>query len=275
MLSRESVMYKEPLSVLLVDDEKPFVKVLSLQLSEEYGFHTTIAYSGTEAIEILKNARRGFDVILLDYKMPDMNGLNVLQWMLEQKNMTPVIMLTAAGSEGVAVEAMKLGAYDYLRKEQIDVPHLVLDIQAVHERHLFRVERAVEEERAREMSLNKEATDKMRDVINAIAPTLNDTFAQIAAEIETKTEKAIQSLPAEARNELASSLSEIQRQLRRLETGVRGLLSLFRIVHARHTEAIELESIKKEFETQVRQGAPEIPEAQVLEQRLKERRDNA
>ena len=267
-------MYKEPLSILLVDDEKPFVKVLALQLSEEYGFHTTIAYSGAEAIEILKNARRGFDVILLDYKMPDVNGLNVLQWMLEEKNLTPVIMLTAAGSEGVAVEAMKLGAYDYLRKEQIDVPHLVLDIQAVHERHLFRIERAIEEEQAKEMGLNKEATDKMRDVINAITPTLNDTFAQIAGEIDMRTQKAVAQLPAGARQEVTASLNEIQRQVKRLETGVRGLLSLFRIVHARHSETPELEVIKQEFESEVRRAEEGHVESPVLEQRLKERREN-
>ncbi|MBI4427932.1 MAG: response regulator [Ignavibacteriales bacterium] len=268
-------MYKEPLSILLVDDEKTFVKVLALQLSEEYGFHTTIAYSGAEAIEILKNARRGFDVILLDYRMPDVNGLNVLQWMLEAKNLTPVIMLTAAGSEGVAVEAMKLGAYDYLRKEQIDVPHLVLDIQAVNERHLFRIERAIEEERSKEMGLNKEATDKMRDVINAITPTLNDTLAQIGAEIDLRAQKAVAQLPADARPEIAASLQEIQKQVRRLETGVRGLLSLFRIVHARHTETIELETIKREFESEVHRVEVGPIESPVLEQRLKERRESS
>ena len=267
-------MYKEPLSILLVDDEKSFIKVLALQLSEEYGFHTTIAYSGGEAIEILKNARRGFDIILLDYKMPDVNGLNVLQWMLEQKNLTPVIMLTAAGSEGVAVEAMKLGAYDYLRKEQIDIPHLVLDIQAVNERHLFRVERAIEEERSKEMGLNKEATDKMRDVINAITPTLNDTFAQIAGEVDTRVEKAIAKLPEEARQEIKASLNEIQRQVKRLEMGVRGLLSLFRIVHARHSETPELEIIKQEFESKVRQATAGDGESPVLEQRLKVRTED-
>ena len=267
-------MYKEPLSVLLVDDEKSFVKVLALQLSEEYGFHTTMAYSGSEAIEILKNARRGFDVILLDYKMPDVNGLNVLQWMLEEKNLTPVIMLTAAGSEGVAVEAMKLGAYDYLRKEQIDVPHLFLDIQAVHERHLFRIERTIEEERAKEMGLNKEATDKMRDVINAITPTLNDTFAQISGEIDLRTQKAIAQLPEGARQNVSASLHEIQRQVKRLETGVRGLLSLFRIVHASHAETSELETIKREFESEVRRAEGSPVEAPILEQRLKERKEN-
>lgn len=264
-------MYKEPLSILLVDDEKSFVKVLALQLSEEYGFHTTLAYSGGEAIEILNNARRGFDVILLDYKMPDMNGLNVLQWMLEQKNLTPVIMVTAAGSEGVAVEAMKLGAYDYFRKEQIDVPHLVLDIQAVHERHLFRIERIIEAERAKEMSLNKEATDKMRDVINAITPTLNDTFAQLSAELDMRMSQTVSTLPDAPRQELTNSKNEIQKQLRRLETGVRGLLSLYKIVHAKHSETPELETIKKEFETNVRQTVTEQPDALVLEQRLKER----
>jgi DNA-binding response OmpR family regulator len=182
-------------------------------------------------------------------------------------------MLTAAGSEGVAVEAMKLGAYDYLRKEQIDVPHLALDIQAVHERHEFRVERVIEGERAKEMSLNKEATDKMRDVINAITPTLNDTFAQLSAELDIRMSRTVSTLPDAPRQVLTNSKNEIQKQLRRLETGVRGLLSLYKIVHARHSETPELETIKKEFEMNVRQSITEQPDALVLEQRMKESRD--
>ena len=106
-------MNQNKLNLLLVDDEETFVKVLALHLKDNYGYCTTIAFSGREAIKAIEESRTGFDVILLDYKMPEMNGLNVLQWMLEQKNQTPVVMLTGAGSEEVAVEALKLGAYDY------------------------------------------------------------------------------------------------------------------------------------------------------------------
>ncbi len=245
-------MYQEPLSVLLVDDEATFVSLLAEQLREELGFTTTYVTSGREAIEILQKARRGFSVILLDYLMPEMTGLNVLQWMHEQKHETPVVILTAAGSEEVAVEAMKLGAYDYLRKEHIDIQRLGLVIQSTHERHMFRVVKALEEERWREIGLNKEATDRVRDVLNAITPKLNDTVARITAAIETDAPRILQTLPKETQTQLQQLFADLHRQVGWLETGVKGLLSLYRILYARHTEAQEIETIRKEFEQTAR-----------------------
>lgn len=241
-------MYQEPLTVLLVDDEETFASILAEQLREEYGFQTSYCTSGREAIEALQHARRGFDVLLLDYRMPDITGLNVLQWMHEQKNETPVVLLTAAGSETVAVEAMKLGAYDYLRKEQVDLTRIALVVQSTHERHQFRVAKEMEDERWKEIGLNNQATDKVRDVLNALTPKINETFADIAATIDTDSEKALAELPENTQRELRTILNDIQRQVGWLETGVRGLLSLYRILYARHTEAGEIEKIKTEFE---------------------------
>ncbi len=241
-------MYQDPLTVLLVDDEESFANVISLQLREEYGFQTTVCSSGREAIEILQNARRGFDVVLLDYKMPDMSGLNVLQWMHEQKNETPVVILTAAGSESVAVEAMKLGAYDYVRKEHVDLPRIALVLQSTHERHMFRVAKQMEDDRWNEIGLNDEATDKVRDVLNALAPRINETFADLASTIDTDVEKALAPLPENTRRELRTIIGKIQRDVGWLETGVRGLLSLYRILYARHSETPEIDKIKIELE---------------------------
>jgi DNA-binding response OmpR family regulator len=244
-------MYQEPLSVLIVDDEETFARLLAEQLKDEYGFQTTYVTGGRDAIEALQQARRGFDAILLDYMMPDMTGLNVLQWMHEQKNETPVIILTAAGSEMVAVEAMKLGAYDYLRKEHVDLQRIALAVQAVHERHQLRIARAIEEERWREISLNSQATDKVREVLNALTPKLNETFAEIAAILDGRSEQLLSSLPNDLKREFRSIFGEIQKQVGWLETGVRGLLSLYRILYARHTETNEIERIKSELERDI------------------------
>src|SRR5512140_423859 len=154
-------MGHESLNILLVDDEETFVKMLAFHLKDHYGYRTTSVNSGREAVEMIEQTRSGFDVILLDYMMPDMNGLNVLQWMLEQKNLTPVIMLTAAGSEHIAVEALKLGAYDYVRKELIDINHLDILIRGTHERHMYRVSELMEQEKMKEMALNNDATERV------------------------------------------------------------------------------------------------------------------
>lgn len=247
-------MYQEPIAVLVVDDEETFARILAEQLTEEYGFQATHVGGGREAIEALQNARRGFDVVLLDYKMPEVTGLNVLQWMHEQKNETPVVLLTAAGSETVAVEAMKLGAYDYLRKENVDLPRIALVIQATHERHLFRIAKIMEEERWKEIGLNNQATDKVRDVLTAIGPKINETFAAIGYTVENDAEEALAKLPEQEREAFKKIFKEIQTQVGWIEVGVRGLLSLYRILYARHTESKEIEQIKKEMEQKVSNG---------------------
>jgi len=99
--------------VLLVDDEEEYVHVLSNRLIKR-DFHVSTALSGLEAIQILR--REDFDVAVLDLKMEDMDGIEVLKIF---KKMTPemeVIMLTGHGSEKPAREGIELGAFDYLTK---------------------------------------------------------------------------------------------------------------------------------------------------------------
>ncbi len=127
------------LRILLVDDEEPLRNILRKYLESTDKFECTECESGEDAVGLLN--RLQFDVIILDYKMQGISGLNVLQTMSEQKNETPVLMLTAAGSENIAVEAMKLGAYDYIRKDQLDLEHLPIILNGIHERYLFRKER--------------------------------------------------------------------------------------------------------------------------------------
>lgn len=139
-------------TLLMVDDDDAFRIAMKQAISESGKYKVRSADSGESALEALQHDQ--FDVIVLDYRMPGISGLNVLQWMHEQKIDTPVVMMTAAGSESVAVEAMKLGAYDYVRKEQIDIDHIGILIDGVVERHLFRKEKEHREaiEREREKS---------------------------------------------------------------------------------------------------------------------------
>lgn len=106
-------MIKIPTKILLVDDEKDFVEMLSMRLSEA-GEDVIAAYSGQECLE--KLAQSPVDVVILDIKMPGMDGIQTLR---EIKGMFPlveVILLTGHGTTETAVEGMKLGAFDYLLK---------------------------------------------------------------------------------------------------------------------------------------------------------------
>lgn len=241
-------MDREPLSVLLVDDEGFFISLIASQLQDEYGYKVDTAFTGREAVDKIAKAKRAYDVILLDYMMPEMSGLNVLQWMHEQKNETPVVMLTAAGSENVAVEAMKMGAYDYLRKEHIDVQRLAIIIQATHERRQFRIARELEIEKEREIRLNLEATEKVRRILNALSPRLNDDFAAIGVELDLRTKLIREMLKDQGKQELEAMVRELKSRVSSIENGVKGLLSLYKVMYARHSEEGEIETIRGEVE---------------------------
>lgn len=102
-----------PTRVMIVDDEKDFVEILSLRLNE-IGEKVWIAYNGKECLDKLETEK--IDVVILDIKMPGMDGIEVLKIIKKQHPLVEVILLTGHGSAETAVEGMKLGAFDYLLK---------------------------------------------------------------------------------------------------------------------------------------------------------------
>jgi DNA-binding NtrC family response regulator len=101
------------IGVLLVDDEIAYVNVLFNRLSKR-GFDVGKASSGSEAFQILR--QRSFDVAVLDLKMADMDGIEVLKILKKMAPEMVVIMLTGHGSAKAAHDGIRHGAYDYLTK---------------------------------------------------------------------------------------------------------------------------------------------------------------
>ena len=116
--------------VLLVDDEEPFVKNMA-RILKVRGFDVSTALDGHEAMNAVKYAG-GFDVVVLDIKMPGMDGIEVLGEIKKQAPDTEVIMLTGHATLESGVQAMRKGAYDYLMKP-CDIDDLVEKIQEAHE----------------------------------------------------------------------------------------------------------------------------------------------
>ena len=100
-------------NVLIVDDEKNIRLTLSSTL-EAFNIASDTARSGKEALQ--KLAEKSFQLILLDLKLPDLDGLEVLRLVTDQYPDLKVIIMTAYGSIEAAVEAMKTGAVDFLQK---------------------------------------------------------------------------------------------------------------------------------------------------------------
>ena len=100
-------------NILVIDDEQNIRTALTRCLRAE-GYEVTVAVNGEDGLEKLN--KEDFHLILLDMKLPGMDGIEVLRRIREYHSFTPVIMITAYGTVESAVEAMKLGAVDYLNK---------------------------------------------------------------------------------------------------------------------------------------------------------------
>jgi DNA-binding NtrC family response regulator len=115
--------------LLLVDDEVGYLEVLSKRLTHR-GYNVTTASSGAEAIRALRNWE--FDLAVVDLKMEDMDGIEVLKVLKRMDPALHVIILTGHGSERAARDGIAHGAFDYLIKP-IGLDPLVARIQAAFE----------------------------------------------------------------------------------------------------------------------------------------------
>jgi len=109
-------------TILVVDDERSMREFLSIMLEKE-GYKVVAMDNGNDALDYIRksgdpltDSGHGFDLIITDIKMPKVGGIDILKESMSLNPNTPVIMITAFASTDVAVEAMKLGAYDYITK---------------------------------------------------------------------------------------------------------------------------------------------------------------
>ena len=117
------------IKLLLVDDEKGFADVIAKRMSKR-DIDVTKAYSGTEALQAIRKA--DFDVAVLDLKMEDMDGIEILNIFKKMDPDLAVIMLTGHGSEEAARDGIKFGAFDYLTKP-CDLEELLAKIREAYQ----------------------------------------------------------------------------------------------------------------------------------------------
>ena len=101
-------------NVLLVDDEIPFVETMEKRLTKR-DLNIETAFSGKEAVAKLKS-NPSIEVVVLDVKMPEMDGIETLKAIRQQSPLVEVIMLTGNATVESAIDGMKMGAFDYLMK---------------------------------------------------------------------------------------------------------------------------------------------------------------
>ena len=99
--------------ILVIDDE-PIVRTSCIRSLSPEGYEVKSASSGKEALELLEN--EPFNLVLLDLKMPDMDGIEVLKKIKDTWPDTKVVMITGYSTVETAVKTLKLGAFSYLEK---------------------------------------------------------------------------------------------------------------------------------------------------------------
>ncbi len=157
-------------SILIIDDEKSIRRSLSEILSYEK-YHTETAENAVEALKLIED--KEFDAILCDIKMPEMDGIEALPKMLELKPDTPVIMLSGHGNIDTAVEAIKLGAFDFIEKP-VDLNRLLITLKnALDKTNLITETKVLKKKVSKKYQIigASEPLNKIRDMIDKVAPT--------------------------------------------------------------------------------------------------------
>ena len=160
------------ISILIIEDEEPIRRVLVRILSDESkDYKVTEAIDGKQGLDLL--FKKKFDVVLCDIKMPRMDGIEVLHAAQEKNINSPFIMLTGHGNVETAVEAMKLGAYDFISKPP-DLNRLLTSVRhAIENKSLL-----IENTKLKQKIVNKhtiigesESIDKVIQMISKVAST--------------------------------------------------------------------------------------------------------
>ena len=158
--------------ILIIEDEEPIRRVLVRILSEEdRQYEITEAIDGKKGFNLLQKGT--FDLVLCDIKMPNMDGIEVLQKANSKKISTPFIMLTGHGNVETAVEAMKLGAYDFISKPP-DLNRLLTAVRhALENKSLRNENKKLKREVAQKFKIigESKAVIEMREMISKVSIT--------------------------------------------------------------------------------------------------------
>ena len=154
-------------SILVVDDNPKYLQ----DALPMYGYDVTVAEDGIEALKILSEEKRAFDLILLDVMMPNMDGWDTLKAIRknEKTKYIPVIMITAVSEDQKVVSGLKIGADDYIVKPFI-LPNLLARVEAVLRRSKWQSEMSSKQTKKINKDVNIDAlTPKEKEVLSLVA----------------------------------------------------------------------------------------------------------
>ncbi len=210
-------MEKRDLNIMLIEDDPDIPKLAQLYLKpyKETEFNLVWVESGEDALKFLTDSRN-LDVILVDFQLPGINGLETTRLIREQGIRIPIVFLTNAVDFKLAIEAMKLDVEDYLLKEEAItsvLPSIILNV----------VERIRLRDKLAEAEMNKlaqrERLDGIKSLIVTISHELNNPLAALKLAINVLQRKQVPP-------DVASYLAIMKENTERIESVVAKLREL-------------------------------------------------
>ncbi len=157
-------------NILVIDDERSIRNTLK-EILEYEKFKVELAEHGAEGLELYKKG--SFDIVLCDIKMPEMDGLEVLEKISQEEGDAQVIMISGHGNIDNAVEAIKKGAYDFIEKP-LDLNRLLITIRnALDKSSLITETKVLKRKVSKGYNMVGESTviQQVREIIDKVAPT--------------------------------------------------------------------------------------------------------
>lgn len=198
--------------ILLIDDSETTQAAISSILADN-GYIVTTALNGTEGLSSLQ--QQEYDLILLDYGLPDTDGISLLSQILKEKPELPVIMVTGSGSERIAVNALKSGASDYVVKSDdfiSKLPHIIRDNLEKYE--MRRRNRDLEGQLRESYKQLKHLNAELEEKVQARTEELERAY-QLSNELMAKA--------VDSNMQLAELYSEVDESRRKLDAKIREL----------------------------------------------------
>jgi DNA-binding NtrC family response regulator len=209
------LMESSAVNVLIIDDDISYVRIAQMHLKKYQGRRFNIIWKedGTKGLEELEH-NSGIDVILMDYYLPHINGIEITKKIRNRNINTPIIFLTSNKDFRLAIEVMKLGVEDYLIKEEMSETILPTTLLSVLERVKLKQQiSAVEKNKL----IAQKRSEAIKELIVTICHEFNNPLAAIKISTDIVARQKLSSDDRKLIEELDTSISLMEDEINKLK----------------------------------------------------------